>query len=204
MGACAWPIAGGATGFTPENDEGSRTIEPASPVMGEACAPVPGRFPVTFWGATAPAPATAPTLGATVFADAGVEDGNAPGRGAAEAGALTPAALTAIVETPPPPAAEPPEPAVKVPPPGFPNRFPAAPLAAETRRGARGPVGVAPRCGVSGVPIRSHAASAGPWVPPQRGSRTMALSWEEIGDTAALELWRPSGLFGAVGADEPD
>ena len=111
-----------------------------------------------------------------------------------------PRRLTRSPATPPPPAAEPPEPVVKVPPPRFPNRFPAAPLAAETRRGASGPVGVLPRCGVSVAPIRSHAASAGSWVPPGRGSRTTVLSGEEIGETGALELRPPSGRFGAVEA----
>src|SRR4051794_25902272 len=121
-------------------------------------------------------------LGATVFASAGGGEATAPDRGVAEA-----AALTALAETPPPPAAELAAPAVTVPLPRFADRFPALPLAAKATRGPSGPLGVAPRCGVSGVPIRSHAASAGPWVPPHRGSRTMELPREEIGETVAPE-----------------
>src|SRR4051812_30499503 len=118
---------------------------------------------------------------------AGADDACGAGRGIAEAVPLAPAPFTAAARVPIPPAAGPPELAIEVPLPSFVGRVPAPPLAPKPGREASDPVGAEPGCAVSGVPIQSDAASAGSWMPSQRGSRTMALCGEEMGETLSSE-----------------
>jgi hypothetical protein len=50
----------------------------------------------------------------------------------------------------------------------------------------------------------SQAGSAGACVLPERGSRTMMLSWEETGESVALELRPPSDVFSEIGAENEE
>ena len=139
-----------------------------------------------------------------IVADAGVGDATDADRGTAEADPLTAAPLTVVAETPVPFVAAPPEPVAKFPLPGLASRAPVAPLPGIAPREGSCPAGVAPLCRASGGAMGSHAGSAGTWLLPERGSRTMALSREETGEIVALELRPPSDVFSEIGAENEE
>ena len=135
------------------------------------------------------------------MADAGAEDGTDADRGTAETDPLTAAPLTVVAETPVPLVAAPPDPVANGPPPWFASRARVAPLPGIAPRGGSCPVGAGPFCSASGGAMGSHAGSPGAWVLPERGSTTMALSWEVPGESVALELPPPSDVFGEIRAE---